>query len=150
MKFGIAFKFDEPAVKQLPLLSTLLLDIKQYFSERDYGESVRDYALLIVAYGSRGTYKVNSPTYVEHKMTKNRFTGITMEMNKLFMNEIKIDESEYQQFVKGEEEDSQKLIARVTLRSLSNLDSLPKKVKDFDKQRFISDMEEFFRQRGLV
>ena len=36
------------------------------------------------------------------------------------------------------------------LNSLSNLDSLPKKVKNFDKEKFRYDLRLFFEDLGLI
>jgi hypothetical protein len=39
------------------------------------------------------------------------------------------------------------MLASAILDSLSNLDALPRKVKDFDKERFKVDMKAFFDEQ---
>lgn len=67
-------------------------------------------------------------------------------MFKLFINSIVIEPDEYEDFVSGTHLNSLKLIKAKILESLSSLDQLPKKVKDFDKQRFIIDMKNLLEQ----
>lgn len=151
MKFGISLKIDEPAKLRSSLIHSLDQQLRTYFSPRDYGKDIQDYVLLIICVGkaSDQLFPTNKPTYVDHKVSKNRFTGVPVEMNKLFMNEVKLDQSEYAYFLQAEDKDAQKLLAKKILQSLGDLDTLPRKVRDFDKLRFKNDMEEFFRQYSL-
>ena len=46
--------------------------------------------------------------------------------------------------------ESKRIVAVEILKSLDNLDIIPKKVKDFDKERFKADMYNFFKENNLV
>jgi hypothetical protein len=148
MKFQIALKIDEPAGVRSAMIQSLSEEMRAYFLPRDYGKDVQEYLLLLICVGKKFDYlfAVNKPFYVDHKVRKNRFTGGPIEMNKVFMNDVKLDQVEYAQFVTGDEADAKRLLIRKILGSLSSLDSLPRKVKDFDRLRFEADMQEFFRQ----
>ena len=56
----------------------------------------------------------------------------------------------YDKFVTGTVEESEKILATEISNSLSNLDLLPKKIKDFDKERFRADMQQFFKEQKLL
>jgi len=43
-----------------------------------------------------------------------------------------------------------KILAKKIIQSLSNLESLPKKVKDFDKESFEADLIDFFIMKNLT
>nr|WP_315394754.1 hypothetical protein [uncultured Sphingobacterium sp.] len=79
--------------------------------------------------------------YVRDKTTKNRFTGEMQRMVKLFLDDIVLTSDEYEGFVSGNDYDSIELLKTRILESLSNLDKLPKAVKDFDKEKFKMDMK---------
>jgi len=148
MLFDIGLKSDTPAGPKMQYIATLKEEMKAWFKDKDYGKDVLDCILLMSVYSSMR--RINTPTYVDHKVKINRFTGLPIEMNKLFMYEIHFNQAEYAKFIAAYEDDARKLLARLLMDSLYNLQSLPKKIKDFDKQRFKADMEEFFRQRGLI
>lgn len=67
-------------------------------------------------------------------------------MFKLFIDSIVIEPDEYEDFVSGTHLHSLDLIKAKILEYLSSLDQLPKKVKDFDKQRFRIDMKNLLEQ----
>lgn len=67
-------------------------------------------------------------------------------MYKLFIDGIVIEPDEYEDFVSGTDLNSLEIIKAKILESLSNLDRLPKKVKDFDKERFMLDMRTVLAQ----
>ncbi|MGJ1225366.1 hypothetical protein [Sphingobacterium siyangense] len=67
-------------------------------------------------------------------------------MFKLLIDSIVIEPDEYEDFVSGTHLHSLELIKAKILEYLSSLDQLPKKVKDFDKQRFRIDMKNLLEQ----
>lgn len=150
MQFDITLKIDEPARPRQPLIESIKRELQDFFKDRDYGKDILQYNLLIICVGKNfdHLFPVNKPTYVDHKVSKNRFTGESIEMNKLFINEVKMSSPEYEEFLHSGEEDVRKLLARKIVGSLDNLESLPKKVKDFDKQRFKTEMQHFLIGRS--
>ena len=46
--------------------------------------------------------------------------------------------------------DTGRLVAKQCIASLDKLDKIPKKIKDFEKERFKTDFEQFFKQHSLI
>lgn len=61
--------------------------------------------------------------------------------DRIFAYDIKLD---FESFKNQTDEDNKKMLASEILDSLTKFDALPKKVKDFDKERFKEDMRMFF------
>jgi len=76
-------------------------------------------------------------------MGKIIYTGEEHIMNKLFINEFNFNPEEYEEFISVSDEESKKILENKIIESLGNLDKLPKKVKDFDKVRFKTDLLTF-------
>jgi hypothetical protein len=148
MIFDIALASDTAAGGKTRYIVTLKEEMKVWFKDKDYGKDVLKCILLVSVFSS--PRKINTPTYVDHKVKINRFTGMPIEMNKLFMYDIHFNQEEYAKFITADEDDARKQLAGMLLDSLYNLEKLPKKVKDFDKQRFKVDMQEFFRRQHLI
>jgi hypothetical protein len=145
MKFSIVLKVDVKVQKKAQLAHAFGDVIKEYLRDRDYGEDVKDYMLLMIIYErSSPLTRLNKPTYVDHKVKTNRFTGLPVEMNKLLLNEVLLTGADYASFIAADDEGSKKIMAKMVLASLSNLENLPKKVKDFDKAKFKRDLEDLF------
>ena len=67
--------------------------------------------------------------------------------DRVFSYDVKLD---YEDFKNQSDEQNEQTLASEIMESLSNLDKLPKKVKDFDKERFKKDMEAFFEAQNLL
>ncbi|RMZ59697.1 hypothetical protein D1632_08720 [Chryseobacterium nematophagum] len=73
-----------------------------------------------------------------------------LETVKQYSYDIKFDNELYDDFVSSSDEESKKLLVRKILESFEHLDKLPKKVKDFDKEKFKSDVEQFFKEHDII
>jgi hypothetical protein len=81
---------------------------------------------------------------------KNVLTGELLISNKLFWFDVKIEGSNYDYFANCTEEEGKLFLASEILISLLNLDALPKKVKDFDKEKFKADMAFFLKPLAQI
>lgn len=85
--------------------------------------------------------KPRRPRYTEHKETM-AFGSIPIVTHKTLEIEIKLD---FEQFLAAEGKELQKMVAKEVLNALHSL-KLPKKVTDFDKDKFVADLDSLFNQ----
>ena len=106
-----------------------------------YGESIETMLIGLIAvepvYDSFA--KPRRPRYTEHKETM-AFGSIPIVIHKTLEIEIKMD---YEQVLAAEDKELRKMVAIEILNTLRFM-KLPKKVTDFDKDRFVADLEESF------
>ena len=112
----------------------------------DYGESIENMlvGLIVVEPVYDDFSKPRRPRYTEHKETM-AFGSIPIVINKTLEIEIKLD---YGQVLASEDEELKRIVASEVLNALHNL-KVPKKVTDFDKDRFVADIDGLFRQMFL-
>ena len=112
----------------------------------DYGESIEKMlvGLIVVEPVYDDFSKPRRPRYTEHKETK-AFGSIPIVIHKTLEIEIKLD---YGQVLAAEEEELKRIVASEVLNALHNL-KVPKKVTDFDKDRFVADIDRLFHQKFL-
>lgn len=154
MKFAISTTTDLGSRHKSSIINEISIALSKYFNNKSYGNDILDYIVgCLCTSPPEGFEKFNNPQkpiYVDDKTTRNRFTGEQQRMFKLFINEFNFNNEEYADFVNSSDEESKKILAKKILESLENLDKLPKKVKDFDKERFKQDMEHFFQEQNLL
>lgn len=145
MKFNLSLIMDAGSKHKSDLVIDLQKKIKFFFEGRSYGSDLENYIIgftsVLTPPGFEHLFKAKKPLYVRDKTTKNRFTGEMQRMVKLFLDDIVLTSDEYEGFVSGNDYDSIELLKTRILESLSNLDKLPKAVKDFDKEKFKMDMK---------
>lgn len=150
MHFTIALAVDTRAGIKSHILTNLSIYLKKSFEDKDYGADFLKYTLgftsVLAPEGYGHFFEKKKPLYVSDRMTKNKFTGEKYHMFKLFINSIVIEPDEYEDFVSGTDLHSLAMVKAKILASLSNLDQLPKKVKDFDKERLRLDMKNLLEQ----
>ena len=71
--------------------------------------------------------------------------SIPIVINKTLEIEIKLD---YGQVLVAEDEELKRIVASEVLNTFQNL-KVPKKVTDFDKDRFVADIDRLFHQKFL-
>ena len=145
MKFNLSLIMDAGSKHKSDLVIDLQKKILFFFEGRSYGSDLESYIIgftsVLTPPGFEHLFKAKKPLYVRDKTTKNRFTGEMQRMVKLFLDDIVLTSDEYEGFVSGNDYDSIELLKTRILESLSNLDKLPKAVKDFDKEKFKMDMK---------
>lgn len=160
MKFSISLRLFEISLSEIirknteKVVSELSDRINAYIKKQDYGNGILEYEVILYVVnmpeGYEHLFKDFKPKYVEHKLLTNKHTGEKFEISKYFNYSVKIEGALYDQFISATDLESKRILALEILKSLSYLDALPKKVKDFDRERFKSDMEAFFREQNLL
>ncbi|MBY0067110.1 MULTISPECIES: hypothetical protein [Empedobacter] len=154
MEFDIILESDNKSYEKKKSIDFISQSLAGFLKNRSYGEDVETFLIGFVAIktkpGYEEWYKERKPKYIDYRLTKSRLTGLPLETIKQYSYDIKFDYELYDEFVNGTEEESSKLLARKILDSFSHLDKLPKKIKDFDKDKFKSDVEEFFKSNNLL
>jgi hypothetical protein len=149
MKFNISPTLDLGAEHKLPIFTDFIQSLKLYFEGKDYGESVKEITIgcicAKVSEGFEKFYKIKKPTYVDSKVITNKFTGLPLTLDKVFLYDAKFDNQEYDEFISAPDEESKKILAMILLNSLDNLEKLPKSANKFDKEKFKSDMHTFLK-----
>lgn len=154
MEFKIIInELDSEMLSKLSLIKKFSIFVEKFFSDKNYGDDLKSLRLIFILIKNREGYeewfKARKPKYTEHKVL-GTFSGKKIEINKEFAIESRVDSDNYDNFLKATDEESRKILAQEILNSLSNLDALPKKVKDFDKEQFKADIEQFFKSEKLI
>ena len=133
---------------------------KQYlipaFEDQSYGPDILNVVIVIILIrhepGYEAWYKPRRPKYIEHYESVSYITGepVRWEWNKRFVIEIRFNNDVYDEFLKADDEQSKRIIARETLKALELLDKVPKRLKDFDKERFRTDVANYYRSQGWI
>ena len=119
---------------------------KDFVASNDYGESIEKMfvGLIVVEPVYDDFSKPRRPRYTEHKETM-AFGSIPIVIHKTLEIDIKLN---YEQVLAKEGEELKRIVAFEVLNALHNL-KVPKKVTDFDKGRFVADLDGLFRQMFL-
>ena len=148
MNFGIARKTSLEGHKH-KLIAELTNDLELFFSDKEYGKGIKYYTIGLIC--------VRPEFEIFHKVKKQRYRKTeTIEsldgkskitFTNTFGYDIKMD---YATYINASDKEGLQLFASKIMESLSYLEKLPKHVKDFDKERFKSDLEGFFKEKGLI
>ncbi|WP_333889144.1 hypothetical protein [Sphingobacterium siyangense] len=154
MKFAITQEVDNRAYNKSFLVQDLSNSIQNHVQNINYGQDVETFYIGFVAVktkiGYEHFFKERKPRYVDYKVTKDRLTGLPLETIKQYSYDIKFDNELYDEFVNSSDEESKKILAREILVSFKHLDKLPKKIRDFDKEKLKADVEQFFKKQDLI
>ncbi len=143
MKFAITVELSEDLADKSVLIYDLSANLEKFFSDRDYGNDLKEVMIGLIAVAPQFEW---FSTVRKSKYTFNRrhtINEVEIVEDRIFSFYFKID---YEDFKNQSNDQSNKMLSRELLKSLINLDSLPKKVKDFDKERFRKDMKDFFKE----
>lgn len=150
MKFNITQEIDIEASKKSNLITFLSESLGIFLFDADYGSDIQYFFIGCICVMTRPSYedwfKIRKPRYQTINKIK-LLDGSLKEQKGVFTYDIKLN---FDDFVFASDKDSNRILALEILKSLSNLDALPKKVKDFDKTRFKSDIEQFFKDNDLL
>jgi hypothetical protein len=148
MKFAIVVEASEGVADKTQLIHILSNKLSDYFLDKDYGNDVREIFIKIISVAPEFEWfsTIRKPKYTSYRKYINR-DGIEIIEDKSFSFDLKLD---FEDFKNQSDDENRKMLASEIIKSLSNLDSLPKKVKDFDKERFKEDMKSFFDEQKLL
>ena len=148
MRFNLGFNFVSfecsPKHQTIKELSDA---VNSFVSSNDYGKSIEEVLIGLIAvepiYDKFA--KPRRPRYTEHKETI-AFGSIPIVIHKTLEIEIKMD---YEQILAAEGEELRKIVAIEIINYLRIL-KLPKKVSDCEKDKFVSDVESYFKTEHLI
>lgn len=144
MKLGVSVNVSIEVEDKTQIIHSLFNELEMNFSKKNYGKGLLQIIIEIVCLSPEFEefFPLRKPKYIELKEYVTE--GINIKEEKLFTYSLKID---FILFKNQTIQANKHLLALEILKSLSNLDALPKKVKDFDKERFKADMEAFLKNR---
>lgn len=158
MKYQIqVYELDSPMREKTWWLRDFSRDyLESVFIDRSYGKDIENISIVIILIrhipGYEAWDKPRRPKYIEHYESVSYITGepVRWEWNKRFVIEIRFNNDVYDEFLKADDEQSKRIIARETLKALELLDKVPKRLKDFDKERFRTDVANYYRSQGWI
>ncbi len=155
MKIKIACEIESEAAIKCGLVDLLENEFEKYFSNKFYGEGVLNIIIGFICIKTRPGYenwhKIRKPRFKSHSVVKLvTIEGSYAETKNLFVWDVKLDYDVYDDFINLSDTESNQILAKEFWKSLSNLDALPRKVKDFNKEKFKEDMRLFFKEKYLI
>lgn len=143
MNFGISIETDLEADNKSLLIQWVSDSLEGFLKDKSYGEGIQNYQIGFICSrpipGFEAFSKIRKPKYMEVQKVK-LLDGSTKEIEKAYSYDVELDLASYQAFVAASEKDALVIIYTSLVASLSNLDTLPKKVRDFDVSKFKSDL----------
>ena len=130
--------------------------LEEHFLTLNYGPDVEEiviaYTIIKTKPGYEEWYKPKRPKYTEYGgwITFGPGGPKDRERRKEFWIDYRIDGDLYDAFIEADEEQAICILACEILNSLELLDKLPKRLKQFDKERFKSDVSDYFQQQGWI
>lgn len=145
MDFGLAVT-SSIEVKNTHIITELSDEMKSHFNDKNYGNDIKSYTIGVICVSPQFDffYKEKKPKYTKGKKVISP-DGILFTLEDNFEYNIKLD---FEEFQNSSEEERKKIIAREILSSIDIINTI-KKIKDFDTEKFKSDLEVYFKQEGL-
>ena len=121
--------------------------INSFISKHYYGDSIETILIgLIVVEPIYDKFaKPRRPRYTAHKETI-AFGSIPIVIHKTLEIEIKMN---YEQVLAAEGDELRKMVATEVINNLRTL-KIPTKVTDFEKDKFVADVESYFKSEHLI
>jgi hypothetical protein len=149
MNFGITLETESSIYKKTAVVRELSRIIKEFLSDKNYGNGVQHMFIGIICKKERAGYedwyKPRKPKYKSEESIEYAVGKFKKNYN-IFTYDVKLN---YEAFKIKNEETRFQYLAQSLLKSFDNLDSLPKKIKDFDKEKFKLDLASFLKEQGI-
>ncbi|AWM13819.1 hypothetical protein DI487_08045 [Flavobacterium sediminis] len=147
MKIGTSVNTSIGVEDKTYIIHDLFRELSFFLNNKTYGKDLNEIILGIICVSSEFEkfYPNKKPKYTDFKEYVT--DGIKVVEDKLFTYTLKYD---YEDLKELSEQENKELLANKILESLDNLDQLPKKIKDFDKEKFKTDLKQFFIDKELV
>lgn len=153
MNVGIALETDVEAYGRSHLIDELSDHLTKYFSDKSYGQDIEKVDIGVICKRVRPGFeafsKVRKPKYVEREVV-DLIGGGTREYTNVFGFDVRFEESAYKDFISANEEIAVAALLSTLMESISNLELLPKRIKNFDKEKFKTDFEKCLQEWGRV
>ncbi|MBR3729640.1 MAG: hypothetical protein IKN08_01850 [Bacteroidales bacterium] len=146
MNISIGYIATNLSINNTTTLKLFSDNLNCRIKEHDYGTSIYTFyiSFICVLPDFESFLKPRRPKYIEYEETI--IDGRLCKFERTFECELKLD---YSIMSKATEEEAKKIVAQSIIEFLHVL-KMPKKVTDFDKDRFVADMEAFFREEQLM
>ncbi|MEQ1922402.1 MAG: Imm44 family immunity protein [Pyrinomonadaceae bacterium] len=147
MKFALTVEASEGVADKTRLINDLSDNLSTFLLGKEYGNDVIQMYIRIICVAPEFEWfsTVRKPRYKFYE-THVR-DGVEIVEDRLFSFSRKID---YEKFRIQSDDQNVRMLADEIAQSLANLESLPKKVKDFDKKRFRDDLQMFLKNVRYV
>lgn len=153
IEFGIELDTDTKAYKKAHLVTRLSGNLETYLETRNYGSGVYELLIRFICQeevpGSEAFQKVRKPRFVDVEEIE-LIGGGTEKVYKLFSYDMKMNGDTYNAYVSSPDQMSLMLLAQEIINSLVNIDKLPKRVRDFDREKFKADVRYYLEKNVLV
>lgn len=148
MNFGLAMTSSIEVKSKSTIINSMSSELGLYFKDRNYGNDIKSYVIgiLCVSPQFEDFYKEKKPKYIKGKKVINP-DGIPVTLEDSFEYSIKLD---FETFKNATEIESERIVAHNILESLSILNTMKKRIKDFDWDQFRKDLENYFKENNLI
>ncbi|WP_422004396.1 Imm44 family immunity protein [Roseivirga pacifica] len=142
MNFGITITGNLNQ-ERCDLIVSLSDKLENYFADKSYGSSVKEFLIGVICVRPEFDFffSPRKPRYIESVIE--RRSGMELKVYKSYSYEIKLD---YQSFTNIPIAQFQIALFKEILDSFHHLDRLPKKIREFDKERLKADFIAFLEQ----
>lgn len=146
MDFSITMEANFEA-SEIILIQGLSNALETYFEDKYYGQDIRSFMINLICVKPEFEFffKERKPVYIENEIDKT--DGLNLPIVKQYSYDIKLS---YYDIINKNNNNMLKKLALEIASSLSYLDSMPKKIRDFDKERFKDDLINYFKSNGLL
>jgi hypothetical protein len=146
IKLALYLDMDIDRNKKSNIMTNLDNTLELYFKDKSYDEDLETILVGLIAIrkvaGYENWYKPRKRKYTYYKVLKDPFfKDKTYEINKTYVCEFRLSEDDYEKFILSPEKESKLILGSYILQTLSDLDYLCKKLKQFKKNEFLTDLE---------
>ena len=148
MKIGLALYTSTEIRNESRCLIDFSDDMKEYFLNKSYGNDLIDIVIGIVCVSPNFEkfFKPRRPKYTKDKKHI-KSEGFEYDIEKCLSYDIKLD---FETFKSSSEMEAKKYLSEEILKSLEIIGTMKSKIKDFDLINFKKDLENYFKEKGLI
>lgn len=148
MKLGLALYTSDEIRNETRFLIDFSDDMEKFFFQKNYGNDIMDIVIGIVCVSPifEQFFKPRRPKYTKDKIHI-KSEGFEYDIEKCLEYSIKLD---FETFKNSSEEEAKKYLSQEILKSLEIIDRMKSKIKDFDLVNFKKDLENYFKEKGII
>lgn len=148
MKIGLALYTSTEIRNESRCLIDFSDDMKGYFLNKSYGNDLIDIVIGIVCVSPNFEqfFKPRRPKYTKDKKHI-KSEGFEYEIEKCLSYDIKLD---FETFKSSSEMEAKKYLSEEILKSLEIIGTMKSIIKDFNLINFKKDLENYFKEKGLI
>ncbi|WP_264536248.1 hypothetical protein [Flavobacterium sp. N1736] len=148
MKLVLAQYTSADIVKETDFVTGFSNDLKSHFNKKEYGDSLKNIVIGIICVSSslEAFFKPRRPKYIKDKKHV-KSEGFEYDIEKYLEYDLKLD---FEIVKKASDDEAKKYLAQEILKSLDVIETMKSKIKDFDLINFKRDLENYFKEKGLI